>query len=281
MALPLIRPRGGYLFLAVVIGHIGLISAQVNTRSGVPLLQAAVFAAIAEVQQAVSAVVGGAGEAWQGYVALRGVRAENEALKRRIAELEVRQQQLSANAAESDRVHRLLGLRDTSRVETRAADVVGGSAAPDFRTVTINLGSLDSVSPDMAVLAPEGVVGRVVQTGPSVAKVQLLIDRNAAAGVLIERTRAQALVTGVGDGSLHLEFVSATAEIVEGDIVRTAGIDGIYPKGFIVGRVEQVRKVGTAYATIVVRPAVDFSSLEHVLVVTGLKSARDLIAGPS
>jgi len=166
-------------------------------------------------------------------------------------------------------------------VETRAADVVGGSAAPDFRTVTINLGSLDSVSPDMAVLAPEGVVGRVVQTGPSVAKVQLLIDRNAAAGVLIERTRAQALVTGVGDGSLHLEFVSATAEIVEGDIVRTAGIDGIYPKGFIVGRVEQVRKAGTAYATIVVRPAVDFSSLEHVLVVTGLKSARDLIAGPS
>jgi rod shape-determining protein MreC len=99
------------------------------------------------------------------------------------------------------------------------------------------------------------------------AKVQLLLDRNAAAGAIIERSRAQGVVVGGGDERLRMENVSEASDIVVGDIVVTSGIEGIYPKGFIIGRVDTVEKNGPSYRNITVKPAVDFSSLEEVLVV--------------
>jgi rod shape-determining protein MreC len=119
----------------------------------------------------------------------------------------------------------------------------------------------------MAVIAPSGVVGRVIVPSARAASVQLLIDRNAAAGAIIERSRAQGLVVGGGDERLRMENVSEVADIVVGDLVVTSGIERIYPKGFIIGRVETVEKNGPAYKRIIVRPAVDFTSLEDVLVV--------------
>ena len=83
----------------------------------------------------------------------------------------------------------------------------------------------------MAVISPAGVVGRVILPSPRAAKVQMLIDRNAAVGALIERTRAQGVVVGEGD-TLRMEYVPGTADVKEGDLVVTSGIDGIYPKGF-------------------------------------------------
>jgi rod shape-determining protein MreC len=119
----------------------------------------------------------------------------------------------------------------------------------------------------MAVMAPGGVVGRVVVPSARAAKVQLLTDRNAAAGVLIERSRSQGVAVGAGDELLRMEYVSEVADVVVGDTVVTSGIDGIYPKGFVVGTVEAVEKSGNTYRQILVRPAVDFSSAEEVLVV--------------
>ena len=146
---------------------------------------------------------------------------------------------------------------------------------PDFRTVTIDKGSLQKLKADMAVIAPAGVVGRVVVTSPGAAKVQLLIDRNAAAGALDERSRAQGVVVGTGDSLLRMDYVSEVADIVIGDSIVTSGIDGIYPKGFVIGRVEVVDKSGGAYKQVLVRPAVDFTSLEDVLVVLTPTPATD------
>jgi rod shape-determining protein MreC len=133
--------------------------------------------------------------------------------------------------------------------------------------VTIDKGSRDGLSPDMAVIAPAGIVGRVVVPSARNAKVQLLVDRNAAAGALIERSRAQGVVVGTGESWLHLEYVSEVAEVAVGDVVVTSGIDGIFPKGFVIGKVTAVEKSGSAYRLITVEPAVDFTSLEEVLVV--------------
>ena len=105
----------------------------------------------------------------------------------------------------------------------------------------------------MAVIAPQGVVGRVVVPSARAAKVQLLIDRNAAAGALIERSRAQGIVMGSGDTGLRLEYVSEVADVVVGDLVVTSGIDGIFPKGFTIGSVTAVDKTGGAYRQITVR----------------------------
>ena len=267
MSLPDIRQRSGYLLLAVVVGHLILISAQVNSRTGVPLLQAAAFTAYSEVQRVTAWVVGGAVRTWEGYIALRNVRIENDALRQQLAAQQVRLQQQRALAERAEALRRLLELRDTNALATRAAEVIGGSAVPDFRALTIDRGAADGLKTDMAVLSPDGAVGRVVTVAPRAAKVQLLIDRNAAAAALVERTRAEGIVIGSGEETLRLEYVSSTAEIAEGDVILTSGLDGIYPKGFVIGRVELIERAGAAYRTIRVRPAVNFSTLEEVLVV--------------
>jgi rod shape-determining protein MreC len=107
----------------------------------------------------------------------------------------------------------------------------------------------------------------VITPSRRAAKVQLLVDRNAAAGALVERSRAAGLVTGTGDELLSMEYVSEVADVMVGDLIVTSGIDGIYPKGFPIGRIESMEKGGGVYQKITVRPAVDFTSLEEVLVV--------------
>jgi rod shape-determining protein MreC len=159
-------------------------------------------------------------------------------------------------------------LRNNVDLQTAAAQIIGSAASPDFRTVTIDKGTFAGLHTDMAVIAPGGVVGRVVVAGPRASRVQLLVDRNAAAGALIERSRAQGVAVGAADDRLRLEYVSETSDVSVGDRVVTSGIDGIYPKGFVIGTVEAVDKNGPAYRSISVRPSVNFSSLEDVLVVT-------------
>jgi rod shape-determining protein MreC len=280
MALLDIRHRSGYLFLAVMLGHILLISAQVSSTSGLPVLEAVSFGILAELQRGVSAGVNGVRHVWGGYVDLRHVKAENGELKRELAAAQVDVQQQRALANRSRALEQLLELRDRSSLRTVAAEIIAAGATPDFRTLTIDRGTNDGLRPDMAVISPAGVVGRIVVPSARAAKVQLLIDRNAAAGALIERSRAQGVVVGGGDGDrLMLEYVSEVSDIVVGDVVVTSGIDGIFPKGFVIGRVEAVEKSGGAYKRIVVKPAADASSLEEVLVIVTPAAARETSGG--
>lgn len=275
MAILDIRQRTGYLFLAVMLGHVILISAQVNTRRGVPILQVVTFGLFAEIQRASSSIVSTLRGGWTNYVSLRDVHAENEALKAQLAEAQVELQEQRALAERSRGLLATLGLRDRSNLKTLAADVIGAGATTDFKTVTIDRGTADGVRSDLAVMAPAGVVGRVVVPSARAAKVQLLIDRNAAAGVMIERSRSQGVAMGAGDELLRMEYVSEVADVAVGDRVVTSGIDGIYPKGYVVGKVEAVEKSGNSYKQILVRPAVDFSSIEEVLVILTPMPGRD------
>lgn len=268
MALLDTRKGAGYLLFAVVVGHIVLISAQITSRKGVPVLEAVIFGAFAEVQRVVSVGVSSVTSFWGGYVGLRQVNAENEQLRRELADTQIELQRLRALVDRSRGLERLLELRDQSKLTTKAAEIIAAGATPDFRTVTIDKGTRDGIQSDMAVLAPGGVVGRIVVPSLRAAKVQLLIDRNAAAGAVIERSRAQGVVVGGGDERLRMEYVSELADVVVGDMVMTSGIDGIFPKGFVIGTVDELEKSGNAYKRIVVKPALDFRSLEAVLVVT-------------
>jgi rod shape-determining protein MreC len=268
MALADFRQRPGALFGAAVVTHVILISAQVNTKAGLPVLQEVTFGAFSEIQRLTMAVVDGVGGAWTEYVALREVRDQNEALRQEVQTLRIRLQEERAVAQTTESLRQLLELRERTGLETTGADVIAGPASADFRTLTINKGSVDKVTPDMAVLSPSGVVGRVIQpVSLRAALVQLLIDRNAAAGALIERTRAQGVVVGFGNGELRMEYVPGTSDVNPGDLVVTSGIDGIYPKGFVIGTIDSVERGPGSYHEIVVRPAVDFSRLEEVLVV--------------
>src|SRR5919197_2773980 len=267
MAVLDIRQRAGYLFLAVIFGHIVLISAQVNSRSGVPVLEAVTFGIFSEVQRGVSSGIMGVRRVWNGYIGLRALKSENDSLKRQLADAQVALQAQRALADRSRGLEKLLEMRDRSDLRMTAAEIIGAAATPDFRTLTIDKGTRDGLRPDMSVIAPAGVVGRIVMPSARAAKVQLLLDRNAAAGAIIERSRAQGVVVGTGEDRLRMENVSEASDIVVGDVVVTSGIEGIYPKGFIIGRVDAVEKNGPSYRSITVKPAVDFSSLEEVLVV--------------
>jgi rod shape-determining protein MreC len=267
MSVTTIEPRRRVLlFAAVMVGHLVLISAQVNTKSGVRVLSAVTFGAFAGVQRAGSAVVGAVTGTWRRYFALHQTALENEALKQQVVALGVQLQEQRALAERGRRLELLLKMQSAIPQRTLAADVIAGDASSFFRTVTIDRGTSDGLRADLAVIAPAGVVGRVVGDPASrAARVQLLIDRSAGAGAIVERSRAGGVA--VGDGSnLRLEYVSALADVVPGDMVVTSGLDGIYPKGFVIGRVVSVEGAATN-RTILVRPTVDFSALEEVLVV--------------
>jgi len=265
------RQRTGYLVLAVILGHILLISVQVNARpsSNSSTLETATFGALSEAQRVITAALDSVRSVWTGYVELRAVRSENEVLRRDIAGLEFELQKQRALAEETHSLQQLLELREHVEPETLSARVIAADATPWFRTLTIDRGASDGIRSDLAVIAPKGVVGRVIGLpGPRAAKVQLLIDRNAAAGALIERTRAVGVVMGNDDeSSLRLEYVSNLEDVKVGDVVVTAGIDGIYPKGFVIGTIDHVELGSGLYKGIRVDPVVEFSQLEDVLVV--------------
>lgn len=252
-----------------MMAQVILVSAQVQTRTGTRVLQSVAFEAFSRIQHGTASMVNGTRGIWTNYAALRGARGENEELKRRVAALEVELQQQHAMAARSSQLAALLDLKSKAEFPTIAAEIIAGNPDPTMRTVTIDRGSADGVVADMAVIAPAGIVGRVL--GPVVrhaARVQLIVDRNAAAGAAIERTRAGGMVVGAeADPPLRMELVSNLTDVKVGDPIIASGVDGIYPKGYLIGRVDAAVRGAGLYQTITVRPAVDFSSLEEVLVV--------------
>ena len=264
-----IRKRTGWIFFAAMMAQILLVSAQVQTKGGVRVLQAVTFEVFSRIEFATASVVNGTRNAWGNYVGLRGVKAENDSLKKRVAELEVQLQQEHGLASRSAGLQALLDLKTQATLPTMAAEVIAGNADPVIRTLTINRGSADGITADMAVIAPGGVVGRIIApVAQHAARVQLLIDRNAAAGALFERTRSGGVVVGAdANPPLRMELVSNLADVKAGDAIIASGVDGIYPKGYLIGHAEQVERGTGLYWTITVRPGVDFSGLEEVLVV--------------
>jgi len=267
MALADIRQRPGLILAGAVALNIALISLQVTTGSGTTVFHTVTFGSFAQAQRAATGVVGGVRDSWQGYFALRQVRTENEALRAQLGALQVDLQMARARAERADAYRDLLQFRARVPLATTGAEVIGASASPEFRTITIDKGTNDGLASDMAVVAPAGVVGRITRPSGRAALVQLLIDRNAAAGALIERTRVQGIVVGRGDGRLRMDFVVATGDVAVGDAVVTSGIDGLYPRGFAIGTVAAVGRGDGVYHEITVRPSVDFFRLEDVLVV--------------
>ena len=274
------RRRTAFLLLALSLGHVLLISAQVQSSSGLPVMQTVAFDLFGKVQQGVAAVADAGGSVWSNYFALRGAVRENEALHRQLLEIQVELQQAQALASQTSALERALALKQSLPVPTIAARVIAGAPSPGAFTITIDRGAEDGVQPDMAVIARNGVVGRVINRPlPHAAQVQLLVDRNAHAAVYFERNGTGGIVGG-GNGTppLRVDFVSGGVEVKPGDRVLTSGQDGIYPRGFVVGTVTHAERHAGAL-TVAVQPAVDFSHIDIVLVMIQHLS-RPLAPGP-
>lgn len=272
--------RSRFLLAALVLSHLVVISHQVEAGGGRSLLESSAFALLSPLQRGLARALDGVASAWSGYLGLRGVRQENEALLARVRALELELDQARHQAEEGARLRDLLALKAALPFETVAAEVVAREALPWFRTVTLGKGEREGVRLDAAVISPSGVVGRVVFLGPHAARVQLLLDRDAGVGVVVERSRATGVVSGQvgladsGNPDLVMKYVAAPADIQAGDRVLTSGLDRIFPKGLVVGRVRSVSPPSGLFREVLVTPSARFDELEGVLVVK--KAAEDL-----
>ena len=265
----MLRRQTFSLLLLISLGHLLLVSAQVQSTSGLPVIEAVAFDAFARVQGLLGGVGDGVRSTWSGYFALKGVARENEALKSRVLDLEMQVQEQQAAAGRVRGLQEALSLKQSLSTPTLAARVIAGNPSPGSLTVTIDRGLDDGVEPDMAVLAARGVVGRVIPPVTAhAATVQLLIGRNAAAAITFEHSGAGGMVLGGAvDPPLRADFVPVLADVQVGERVTTSGQDGIFPQGFLVGTVAEVTRTTPTDREIGIQPSVDFSHLDVVLVV--------------
>ena len=265
--------RSRLLLGALVFAHLIAISRQVDTGGGVSLLEHFVFMLLSPVQRTFTGALRGVSGAWGAYVDLRGVHEENSRLRERLRHLETELQKRQLLADEATRLREVLALKQILPLETLVAEVTSRDGMPWFRTMVLNKGLDDGVGLDAPVLSPTGVVGRVIAVGPRAAKVQILLDRDAGVGVLIERTRVTGVVSGqvgfsdAGATDLAMKYVSSLADVAPGDVVVTSGLDRLFPKGLVVGRVRSVLPGSGLFKEILVAPSAQFDRLEEVLVV--------------
>lgn len=205
----------------------------------------------------------------QSYVNWLDLKSEYEALKERVVELEAERNRLLEAEATNRRLRELLEFRAQLPSGSITAAVIANSASTWFRSCLLDKGSADGVRKGMAVVTSLGVVGQVVSVTSRTAKVLLLTDPNSGVDVVIQRSRARGIVAGSLDDGLVMKYVKRSEDIQEGDRLITSGLDGVFPKGLVVGTVNRVRKRNFGLFQLVgVSPAVVSSQIEEVLVVS-------------
>jgi len=121
----------------------------------------------------------------------------------------------------------------------------------------------------MAVLSNQGVVGKIIAVSPHASRVLLIDDHNSALDGFDQRSRARGIVAGLVDDGLILKYTDRSEDIRAGDPVVTSGLDGIFPRGLLVGTIKYVHREGPGlFLSVSIAPAVEFRGLEQVLIVT-------------
>ncbi len=269
----LARYRRATILTAALLLSFLLMTLQVRHETAVVTVTRQVLLFLASPFIKVTAAsVQGVSDIWRDYVDLRGLRGENKRLQHEAATLRRRLDQLAEQALETQRLQRLLAMRETPQAEFLTARVVGKDATNWFKTILLDRGSLEGVRRNQPVLAPDGLVGRVVEVTPTSARVQLLTDPVNAVGGLIQRTRVTGIVSGNLGAGARVRYLPLLADVVVGDEVVTSGMGGVFPKGIPVGRITAVeRRSGALFQEATLQPAVDLSRLEEVLILTALE----------
>jgi rod shape-determining protein MreC len=206
---------------------------------------------------------------WSNYIDLHNARKENQELQEEIARLKLEQIRYRQDAEQAQRLQALLGFKQNYVGQIMAAQVIGTSGMEQSRMITIDKGSHSGVKIDMAVITPDGIVGKVKDVSPLSAQVLLVNDRDSGAGVILQGSRLQGILRGTPQGELRVADVMADESIQVGEQVITSGGDRIYPKGVPVGTVSSVAPDhdNDPFLAIKVKPAADLARLEEVLVV--------------
>jgi rod shape-determining protein MreC len=223
---------------------------------------------VAPFQDLFTATVRFARDIWQHYFFLVSVSHENFALKRSLGEAVEKRNQWNESELANDRLRSLLNFQTNTANKVIAAEVIGKDPSAWFKTIIIDKGESDGLQQGLPVVIAQGIAGQVVETADHYSKVMLIIDRNSAVDVLVQRSRARGIIRGMSADQCRFDYVLQKHDVLVGDTVVTSGFDGVYPKGLRLGWVSEVAKPeAEIFQEITVTPYVDFEKLEEVLVV--------------
>ena len=261
------RHRPLALLAAAVLAQVLLLAFQIKREHDVRLIRYWTAAVVMPVERAGTWTLSKVGGMWTGYIGLRGTRAENARLHGEVDQLRLRNRELEGQAAEAQRLSVLLNFRDAHpEAQMLAAQVIGASADPASHTLFINRGERDHVRRNLAVITPDGIVGKIVEVFPATSQVLLINDKDSGAGALLADTRAHGVVKGSGDPDPRLEYVVNDEPIHVGEMILTSGEDRIFPKDLLIGTVASA-KPGNPFQTIHIEPAAHLDRLEEVIIL--------------
>jgi rod shape-determining protein MreC len=267
------RYRSLILLAAVLFGQLLVMAYQMRRQQDVPLVRGAVVYVVAPVQKGLAAAVGAVRGVWEGYVYLWGTRRQNQVLSSEIDRLKLENQRLRTQAEQGRRLQELFEIRQQLPLPTLSAQVLSAGSSEAARIVLIDKGASHGLKPDLPVLVPDGVVGKVLHVFSTTAQVLLLTDSYSGVASLLEDSRVHGVVKGQNRSECILAYVPNGEEVRPGQVVYTSGEDQVFPKGLPVGVVLESRP-GLEFQQIMVRPLARLNRLEEVLVI--LQSGGDI-----
>lgn len=272
---PLVR----WLLLFLLAAQLILLTSQVADEDGErSRLESISLRLVAPPARAVEVIADALGGIPRRFATRRKLAEENRELRAEVELLRRQRLEYLGIERELERLAESVEYAREGEVPLRAADVVYADYVSAVRTLLARVPG-GGVQVNQPVLSVQGLVGRVVVVSGPWVKIQLITDRAASVGAMIERTRRQGVVRGGEQGYLDLDFVPQRADVQTGDRIVAAGIDGVYPRGTLIGTVTAVERSTERFLRIQVTPAVDFGSLDQVLIMAREPIPRELMQG--
>jgi rod shape-determining protein MreC len=260
------RYRNITVLLLVVAGQLILLAVQVKDDRDIPFIRVWTITAVTPFARFVEAVRGGGAGVFRDYIHLHDADAENRRLRDEIGKLKMDNIFLRNELSQADRVKALQMFQAETQSKTLAARVFGAGAAASSKMVYVDRGSVAGVQRGMAVVTPDGIVGKVIAAYPTASQVLLVTDSEFAAGVISQKNQTRGDLKGTGKDYCVVDYVPPADKVEVGEWFYTSGDDRIFPRGFPAGVVKEVRD-GTPFKEILVEPSGVRRGLEDVLIV--------------
>ncbi len=255
------------LLAGVLLAQLLLLAVQIKRDSRGRLIRVWAISAAYPFEQSGAWGFGKVRGVWTHYFALQDTERENEALRIENDALKLTISELQSRAAEADRLAALLNFKQThEKVPMVTGRVIAASAGTASRTVEIDRGERDGVRRNMAVITPDGAVGKVIEVYRDTSQVLLLTDKDGGAGAMLVGTRTQGPVGGTGEPTILMKYVATEENVPVGEKIVTSGMDRIFPRDIPIGTVVEV-KAGNPFKQIRVQPAAKLDRLETVIVL--------------
>ncbi|MFB3920665.1 MAG: rod shape-determining protein MreC [Terriglobia bacterium] len=258
--------RAFFTLIAVLIAQLLLLSVQITRNQKVRLIQVWAVSAVDPFARVLRGTVNATTGAWGSYRDLWKSQQQNRELSEQLTAARTQIQQLSQQADEARRLRDLLEFKNHLPFQAVAAEVIASSPGEASRAIFIDKGSDAGLTPDLAVVTPSGVVGKIIAVFPHTAQVMLVTDTSSGVACALDKSRVQGILKGASLNLCQIQYVMNEAPVSAGEMVLTSGLDQIYPKGLPIGSVSEVAE-GNIYKTIKVKPAAALDRLETVLVV--------------